>query len=131
MTDLGDWIQSYWFELGSLLLQFATLVTLVWFGKNLLKIISATRTHVEAPEYAPPATHQVQVSEAPAIEAPAFRGVVRGLIPMDPTPSVAPAPVAYIRSEQPGIWRSVVKWLNTPMGNAPVAWRRMVVRRVS
>ena len=124
MNGIGDWISSYWFELGSLLFQGATLLTLIWFGKSLLKIMTASRVHAEAPQ-------RLAVAEASAVEEPSYRGVVRGLIPMDPEPSASHAAVAFIRSERPGFWHGVMKWLNTPMGNAPVAWRRMVVRRVS
>ena len=31
MSEISDWIQSNWFELGSLLVQCAMLVTLAWF----------------------------------------------------------------------------------------------------
>ena len=144
MNDFSDWVSSYWFELGSLLFQGATLVALVWFGKSLLKILTASRAHAEAPQRAAiPAAPFVErrvveapvaeaaASEEPIMETPSYRGIVRGLIPMDPVPAAPQAPVAFGRPEHAGFWHGLLKWLNTPMGNAPVAWRRMVVRRVS
>ncbi|HXZ13231.1 MAG TPA: hypothetical protein VEG64_12655 [Candidatus Sulfotelmatobacter sp.] len=144
MDNFTDWISSYWFELGSLLFQGATLVALVWFGKSLLKILTASRAHAEATQRAPiPAAPFIErravqaplaeppASEEPIMETPSYRGVVRGLIPMDPVPAAPQAPIAFGRPEHAGIWHGLLKWLNTPMGNAPVAWRRMVIRRVS
>jgi hypothetical protein len=144
MNEFSDWVRSYWFELGSLLFQGATLIALVWFAKSLLKILTASRAHVVAPQQATiPAAPiferrvveaplaEAAPHEEPIMEAPSYRGVVRGLIPMDPVPAAPQAPVAIGRPEQAGFWHGLLKWLNTPMGNAPVAWRRMVIRRVS
>jgi hypothetical protein len=144
MNEFSDWVRSYWFELGSLLFQGATLVALVWFGKSLLKILTASRAHVVAPERAMiPAAPSLErrvvqapfgeaaPSEEPIMETPSYRGVVRGLIPMDSEPAAPQEPHAFGRPQHAGFWHGLIKWLNTPMGNAPVAWRRMVVRRVS
>jgi hypothetical protein len=124
MNDLSDWIQSYWFELGSLLLQFATLTALVWFARRMLRIVMTSQEHAESlhPALAPPAEL--------ATEAQPFSSGLRGLIPMDRAPSQPRARAAYVGSGGSGLWQSIVKWLNTPMGNAPVAWRRWAIRRV-
>lgn len=124
MGDISDWIQSYWFELGSLFLQFATLTALVWFARRMLRIVMSPQGHAEAlhPATAPPIE--------PVAEAHPFHGVPRGLIPLDPAPSQPRAWAANVGSGGGGLWDSIVKWLNTPMGNAPVAWRRYLIRRV-
>jgi hypothetical protein len=124
MNDLSDWIQSYWFELGSLLLQFATLTALVWFGRRILRIAMTSQVHAESlhPASAPPTEL--------AAEGQAFSSGLRGLIPMDGAPSQPRARAAYVGSGGSGLSHSIAKWLNTPMGNAPVAWHRWGIRRV-
>ena len=124
MGDISDWIQSYWFELGSLLLQFATLTALVWFARRMLGIVLSSQGHAEAlhPGTAPPTE--------PVAEAQPYHGVPRGLIPVDPPPSQPRAWAANVGSRDGDLWHSIGKWMNTPMGNAPVAWRRYQIRRV-
>lgn len=125
MSDISDWIQSNWFEVGNLILQFATLAALMWFARSLLKIAATSQRHAGAPERvtAPP-IH-------PASEAAQFNSALRGLIPMDPGPSQPQARAPYVGSADSSLSDSIVKEMNTPMGNAPVAWRRMGIRRVS
>lgn len=60
-----------------------------------------------------------------ATEAEPFNSGLRGLIPMDPLLSQPRGQVVYAHSGAGRLWHSVIKWLNTPMGNAPVAWRRI------
>lgn len=125
MSDFSDWIQSNWLELGNLILRFATLTALVWFARSALRIVATFQGHAEAPRRAtaPPIQQ--------ATEAEPFNSGLRGLIPMDPAPSQPRAQVAYAHTGNDGLWHSVIKWLNTPMGDAPVAWRRTNVRRVN
>lgn len=124
MNGIGDWMQSYWFELGSLSLQFTTLAALVWFARNLLRIMADSPGRVAALQHVPEVAGMEE-------QEPSLRGGLRGLIPMDPVPAVAPARAAVGRPERPNLWEATIKWLNTPMGNAPVAWRRYYVRRAS
>jgi hypothetical protein len=49
MNEIIDWILSYWFELGSLLIQCAVLVTLAWYGRKVLQILSDSNDQNEAP----------------------------------------------------------------------------------
>ena len=121
MNGMTDWIQNNWFEFGSLSLQFATLVALVWFARNLLKIMVASPRRVEAPR---------EFTESPAMEAQPFHGGMRGLIPLESATGPRES-VSFGRPERRDVWSSVIKWLNTPMGNAPMVWRRYGLRRVS
>jgi hypothetical protein len=124
MSDLSDWVQSYWFQLGSLLLQFATLTALVWFARRMLRILMTSQERAGSlhPASTPPT--------APSAEAQPFSSGLRGLIPMDSDPSQPRAQAAYVGAGSSSLWHSIVKWMNTPMGNAPVAWRRWDIRRV-
>jgi hypothetical protein len=124
MNGFSDWIQSYWFQLGSLLLQFATLTALMWFARKILRMVMTSQKYAES-------RHSTFASPTePAAEAQPFSSGLRGLIPMDGAPSQPRAQDAYLGSGGSGLWDSILKWLNTPMGNAPVAWRRWAIRRV-
>jgi hypothetical protein len=124
MNDLSDWIQSYWFELGSLLLQFATLTAVVWFARRILRVGTTSQVHAESLHPA-----SARPMEA-AAEGQPFSSGLRGLIPMDDrAPSQPRARVAYVGSGGSGLSHSIAKWLNAPMGNAPVAWHRWGIRR--
>jgi hypothetical protein len=125
MNDLSDWVQSYWFELGSLLLQLATLTALVWFARRILRIATTSQEHAES--LYPASARPME----PAAEGQPFSSGLRGLIPMDDrAPSQPRARAAYVGSGRSGLSHSIAKWLNTPMGNAPVAWHRWGIRRV-
>lgn len=124
MSDLSDWIQSYWFELGSLLLQLATLTALVWFARGLLRVLMTFQGRTDALNQAP-----ARLTE-PTAEGQPFSSGLRGLIPMDSAPSYPRARAAYVGPGSGGLWHSIVKWLNTPMGHAPVAWRRWEIHRI-
>jgi hypothetical protein len=48
MSEISDWIQGSWFELGSLLVQCAVLATLAWYGRKGLRLLSASYNQLEA-----------------------------------------------------------------------------------
>jgi hypothetical protein len=41
MNDVGDWVQSNWFELGTLLIQCALLAVVAWYGSGMLRFLRA------------------------------------------------------------------------------------------
>jgi hypothetical protein len=126
MGDIGDWIQTYWFELGSLALQLGTLATLLWFARKALAVLAASPRHYEEPQTVP----LESVSPEPARP---YQGGLRGLIPMEPQPACASAsaPARHVASAVTHPWRAVVRWLNTPMkSGATIPWRR-VTRQLS
>jgi hypothetical protein len=141
MSDMFDWIQSYWFEWGSLAIQFAILAVVVAYGRKALRLLSA-------PLAASRAASQAQVELLQDLEnlsemhgsrptaeprASVYGGVGRMLSPMPEAPAGSEAePVVTARREGISPWHALVAWLQTPMGNNPHArlWRR-VIRQVS
>jgi len=140
MSDMIDWIQSYWYELGNLALQFAILAVVVSYGRKALRILSV-------PLAASRAASQVQVEllqdlenlsetrgSRPAAEpkAAAYGGVGRMLSPIPEGPAGSQAEPALGLREGISSWHALVAWLQTPMGNRPgPAWRRVIIRQVS
>jgi hypothetical protein len=141
MSDMFDWIQSYWYELGSLAVQFAILAVAVSYGRKALRLLSvpltssraASRAQVELLEDLETLTGTPVSRSAPEPRATAYGGVGRMLSPMPEAPAGSEAEhVAARRRESVSPWRALVVWLQTPMGDNPHArpWRR-VIRQVS
>ncbi|MGA8223512.1 MAG: hypothetical protein WB780_17825 [Candidatus Acidiferrales bacterium] len=141
MSDIFDWIQSYWFEWGSLAIQLAILAVVISYGRKALRLLSAPLAASRAASQA-----QVELLEdletlsgtpisSPAGEprATAYGGVGRFLSPMPEGAAASqPEPAESVRREGGSPWGALVAWLQTPMGENPHArpWRR-VIRQVS
>ena len=141
MSDMIDWIQSYWYELGNLALQFAILAVVVSYGRKALRILSVPLATSRAASQAQVELLQdlENLSETrgsrPAAEpkAAAYGGVGRMLSPIPEGPAGSQAEPAVLASRE-GIssWDALVAWLQAPMGNRPgPAWRRVIIRQVS
>jgi hypothetical protein len=114
MTQYSDWVQSNWFELGILVLLFATLVTVFWFARNILRTFRASQEQVGAllrlsfsdvvPTQAPAAEAEIS---APVLSQPSEDGP-NGLISWFQAPmgSGSVAPLSRVR-----------RWLQTPVGS--------------
>ncbi len=91
MSKMSDWLRSDWFELGSLLVQCAILVVLVWYARKALRTRTASQEQVEALQ------GSYLTQEAPAYTEPerAERGGKQ------PVPS----------------WRRLIRWLGSPVGS--------------
>jgi hypothetical protein len=95
---MSDWIQSHWFELGSLLTQWAILVTLAWYGRKTLRIAKAFQTRDETLEVLSPS----HVAAEPTIRrifepAPVLEGTDDGA------------------SGIAAVWGNLTNWLQAPM----------------
>ncbi|HEV2488898.1 MAG TPA: hypothetical protein VGT03_03750 [Candidatus Acidoferrales bacterium] len=135
MSDILDFLQSYWYELGSLVFQFAILAVVVSFGRRALRILSAplvassvasqaqvellqdlqklSETHVSRPA-AQPEAYVSRPAAQP--EAPAYGGVGHMLsMPAGGHAEPAAASVSR-RREGPSRWQAAILWLRTPMG---------------
>lgn len=111
MNDLSDWIQSNWFELGSLLVQSAVLLTLAWYGRKVLRILAAPNNHSEAPRRLAPANFaDEQPTTNEAFAAPQFE-----------SPRHASVEVA-------APWPGLIEWLRTPMGSGGTRSNNRVIR---
>ena len=140
MSEMIDWIQSNWYELGNLAVQFAMLAVVVSYGRKALRILAlplatsraASQAQVELLQDLQKRS-ETRGSRPPAEpESTAYGGVGRMLSPMPEAPAGSHAePAVLARSEGISPWRALVAWLQAPMGNHPgPAWRR-VSRQVS
>jgi hypothetical protein len=138
MSDILDFVQSHWIELGSLVLQFAILVVFISFGRRVLKILSvplaASRAASEAQvellqdlqEIAETQGSRPRQEPEPVV----YGGVGRMLSPMPGAPAANDAESAVLsHRESPSVWRATMAWLKTPMSYPPP--RRRVVRQAS
>lgn len=125
MNELGDWMQSNWYQLGTLLLQCAFLTAAVWFARKILKTMRASQAQAGAllklslsdgsnersrSANAPHQSTPYVMAEWPAAEAPA---------------------VTLLQAERrSGFWRRIILWLQAPMGsqNRELApWRKVIL----
>ena len=111
MSEISDWIQSNWFELSSFLIQCAVLATLAWYGRKVLKILTACYDQNEA-------LRRLSLSSVAAeqqITQQAF----------------APAGFERAGHGSGGVaaaWRDLIAWLQVPMGSGGIGPCRRVIR---
>lgn len=141
MSDIFDWIQSYWFEWGSLAIQLAILAVVISYGRKALRLLSAplsasraaSRAQVELLEDLETLTGTPVSHHGAEPKATAYGGVGRMLSPLpEGAAEYQPEPTVPVRRDGGSPWRALVAWLQTPMGDNPHArpWRR-VIRQVS
>jgi hypothetical protein len=125
MNEFNVWIRNNWFELGILFLFSATLATVVWFARNILKTFRAYQEQVGAllrlsfsdlvsaqtPAQAPAAEVSAPVLSEPSPRGPnrlfaACRALVRWFQAPMGNSSGSAAP-----------WRKVFRWLQAPAGS--------------
>jgi hypothetical protein len=98
LGEMSDWIQSNWFELGSLLVQCAILATLAWYGRKILRTVRDPQNQSETLERGWPSNATV---EQPPLQQ-----------------SVAPTRPEGSEHGVGGIadgWRNLISWLRAPM----------------
>ena len=138
MSDMIDFVQSNWYELGSLAVQFAILAIVVSFGRRILRILSiplaassaASQAQVELLQDLQKLsdTHGSRPPEEP--QPVAYGGVGRMLSPLPGAPADNDAQSSVLsHREGRSPWRALVAWLKTPMN--PEASRRRIVRQSS
>ena len=111
MSEISDWIQNNWFELGSLLVQCALLATLAGFGRKLLRILAISYGQNEdLRRLSPPNVAAEQLTNKHAFATPEFESAGYG------SGGVA-AP-----------WPGLIAWLQTPMGSGRIRPRSRVIR---
>ena len=111
MSDISDWIQTNWFEMGSLLIQCAVLATLGLYGRKVLRILTASYDQNEA-------LRRLWFSNVAAEER---------------ITQQAFAPAAFERAGRASggvaaAWRDLITWLQAPMGSGGNGPTRRVMR---
>jgi len=140
VTDMSDWIQGHWYELGSLALQLAILAVVVSYARKALRILSVPLSASRAASQAQvdllkdlqklSETRDSPTSAEPKAAAYGGVGRVLSLTPSAPASSYA-EPAVFANREGISPWHALSVWLQTPMGNRPApAWRR-IIRQVS
>ena len=102
MDDMTAWLQSNWYEFGSLLIQFAILATLAWFGRGLLRMLRASLTREEI-QPRPGFSHATEAEHGNGMGS-AWSGLASWL--QEPMGSGGDGP-----------FRRMLRWLQAPMGN--------------
>ena len=105
MSEMSDWIQSNWFELGSFLVQCAILATLAWYGGKTVRILRAFQDQDEAPQ---------RLALAPSGPEGAGHGG-RGLA--GASHNLISWLQAPMGSGRIAPWHRVIRWLQAPMGS--------------
>jgi hypothetical protein len=113
MTEFSVWIQKNWFELGILFLFSATLATVVWFARNILKTFRAYQEQVGA-------LMRLSFSDLVPVQAPvAEASVAEAPVPRDSAHSGPNRLLVFARN--------LVNWFQAPMGSNGVApWRKFL-----
>jgi hypothetical protein len=110
MSDLIDWIQSYWYELASLTAQIAIAAALWWYGRKALRMLAgAERTTGSI------ARASAFVGAGPEPQASGFGGVGR-MLSETPAATAHPNEATTRRvTKRDDPWHAVIKWLRMPM----------------
>jgi len=114
MSDLTDFLQGYWFELGSLIAQFGILAVIAWYARTSLRITAASQRRAETA-----ATRvETRIELSPTEErVAAYGGVGRMLSPLPEAPELETEPRGYRHAERIHRWRAMVAWFQAPIGS--------------
>ena len=129
MSEFTVWIQSNWYEMGTLLSEFVFLAAGIWFARKILKTLRASQEQVGA-------LLKLSVTGTIADRQPANAGAERPLAAASPywlAPSEVPSAAPQQETVQNDPSRlavarhGVVDWLQTPMRSGGVApWRKAI-----
>jgi len=128
MNEFTVWIQSNWYEMGTLLSEFVFLAAGIWFARKILKTLRASQEQVGA-------LLKLSVTGAITDRQPANGSAERSFATASPywlTPTeVPPANQQSLAESGPSRWASarhgVIGWLQTPMKSGGVApWRKAI-----
>jgi hypothetical protein len=119
MSEVNDWMQNNWYELGSLLVQMGLLVAGVWFARKILRTLRASQEQVGA-------LLKLSVLDASA-ERPAPAAIVERAARIE-APALALPDRAEGVAEMVATRGGLLKWLQAPMESGGAAPRGRVMR---
>jgi hypothetical protein len=127
MNEFTVWIQSNWYEMGTLLSEFVFLAAGIWFARKILKTLRASQEQVGAllklSVTGTIADRQPANAERPLAAASPYwltPSEVPPAAPQQEAPQNEPSRLAVAR-------HGVVDWLQTPMRSSGVApWRKAI-----
>lgn len=107
MTELSDWVQNNWLELGSLLAQVSIALALLWYGSKLVRILETARQEDHG-RWGVPSAGAVR-SDAGHTEHPEYSiGVGRRVVQWLREPMVSSGVTP---------WQKLARWLQAPAGS--------------
>ena len=113
-----DWIQSNWYELGSLLVQCAALALLAWFGRSALGILGEAYGRKESAEARSElAGGHVTLETTFAHGGREERARKHFRVPVPRFNLIAWLQEPMGRRSRVAPWRRVIKWLQSPAGS--------------
>lgn len=126
MTEIYDWVQSHWFELGSLLVQGGILVAVIWYARKTFRAMRASQEQVGA-LLKMSLTDLTAARPAPNEAAELLRPTViaeRAISPAIVGRSAATEAYAFAwmepaESKSGGVvaaWHNLIHWFQAPMG---------------
>ena len=127
MNEFTAWIESNWYELGTLLSEVVFLAAGIWFARKILRTLRASQEQVGAllKLSVTGAVAERQSSSAVA-ERPFASASPYWLTPSEIPPAGSQEPPES-RPARSALGHSLVVWLNTPMSSGGVApWRRAI-----
>jgi hypothetical protein len=129
MNEVTVWIQSNWYEMGNLLVQFVFLAAGIWFARKILRTLRASQEQVGA-------LLKLSVAggatDRQSLNAAADRPSIAAASPYWLTPSeTAPAGSPELAESAPHLVAThkngLIVWLQTPMSSGGVApWRKAI-----
>jgi len=128
MNEFSTWMQSNWYALGNLLIQFSFLAVGLWFARKFLRTIRASQEQVGALLKLSVTGAISERHSSPAVAERSFASAS----PYWLTPAeIPPAPLQELHESGPSrlavAQQRVIVWLRTPMSRAEVApWRRAI-----
>ncbi len=119
MSEFGDWMQLHWYEMGTLLFQFAFLGAAVWFARKILRSMRASQEQVGA-------LLKLSVTDA-TMERKTPAASPYWLTPSETASADALVPAQTGPGFLKSAGRGIVHWLQAPMfGGGVTPWRRVI-----
>jgi hypothetical protein len=127
MIDFTVWMQSNWYELGTLFAEFVFLAAGIWFARKILRTMRASQEQVGALlKLSVTGAAADRQSANAAGERPSAGASPYWLTPSELPPAGSQEPPES-RPAHLSLGHGLVVWLNTPMSSGGVApWRKAI-----
>ena len=118
MNEFGTWMQSNWYALGNLLIQFVFLAAGIWFARKILKTVRAFQEQVGA---------LLKLSVAGTAGRSLGDASPYWLTPSEAAPDLTAELTESRPSRWAVAWHGTIQWLCAPMSSGELAaWRRVI-----
>jgi hypothetical protein len=128
MNEVTVWIQSNWYELGNLLVEFVFLAAGIWFARKILRTLRASQEQVGA-LLKLSVTGAVTDRQSPnaAADRPLAAASPYWLTPSETLSAGSPEHAESGPSRLATAKHGLIVWLQTPMSSGSVApWRKAI-----